>query len=258
MALLADQGYALQLFTDFSGLTHVAIGLGLLFGIEGPPNFNRPFSARNIQEFWRRWHMSLTTWLADYLFMPLRMTFRRFGTWGLSLSLMINMVAIGLWHGGRLTYLVFGVVHGLFLIGSALSLNARETFCSRHPALERVRGVTAPLVTFHMVVFGMVFFRAPSLDFALRNLHSILLPQGDAAGWATLGRDIWLPAALAGLAGLLLGTGLPAVPHLGARLAPHFTWRRRPWLVWSGYAMAALTTVLLACETGGQFMYARF
>ena len=91
--------YILQLYADFSGYTNIALGVGKLFGVEGPPNFNAPFAAVNIQEFWRRWHMSLTLWLTDYLFTPLSMSLRDYGQAGLIGAICLNMVIIGLWHG---------------------------------------------------------------------------------------------------------------------------------------------------------------
>src|SRR6202035_465278 len=107
--------FPLQLYADFSGLTDIAIGTGRLFGINGPENFNRPFTATSISDYWRRWHMSLTTWLADYVFMPLRMAARGAGSLGLVFSITVNMVAIGLWHGLTTSYLAFGVVHSAYL-----------------------------------------------------------------------------------------------------------------------------------------------
>src|SRR5262249_11783766 len=103
LAWLAAYLYAIQLYADFSGLTDMAIGAGQLFGVKAPPNFDSPFYAPNIQDFWRRWHMSLTTWLGDYVFTPLRMAMRNWGDFGLVIAIAINMLAIGVWHGARWT-----------------------------------------------------------------------------------------------------------------------------------------------------------
>ncbi|MGH3056472.1 MAG: MBOAT family O-acyltransferase, partial [Gaiellaceae bacterium] len=101
--VIASYLFALQLYADFSGVTDIAIGTARLFGIESPPNFDAPFYAENIQDFWRRWHMTLTSWIGDYIFTPLRMGLRGWGQAGLVASLAINMVAIGVWHGPRWT-----------------------------------------------------------------------------------------------------------------------------------------------------------
>jgi alginate O-acetyltransferase complex protein AlgI len=162
--LLTAYFFAFQLYTDFSGLTDIAIGVGQLFGITGPENFDRPFFARNLQEYWRRWHMSLTSWLADYLFQPLRLSLRRFGQVGLVAAIFLNMVAIGIWHGPRWTYALFGAVHGVMLSLSVLTLRSRNMFFKNRPRLTRLRAVFAPLVTFHLVVFGLIIFRSESLS----------------------------------------------------------------------------------------------
>ncbi len=255
MALAADYAYALQLFTDFSGLTHIAIGLGLFFGIEGPPNFNRPFAAMNIQDYWRRWHMSLTGWLTDYLFLPLRMSMRRLGTAGLCISLMVNMILIGVWHGSNATYLVFGIIHGFFLIGSSLTLPKRNRFFKKRKLASLVRRMYAPVVTFHMVVFALIFFRSPSVAAALGNIGTILsLHPADASAWNGIAQDVWAPALAAALVGLGLGTGWFGLP----RLLPRTPDSLRPAVRWGAYSVGVLATILLAPLIGGQFMYARF
>lgn len=255
MALVADYGYTMQLFTDFSGLTHIALGLGLLFGVTGPANFNRPFAADNIQDFWRRWHMSLTSWLGDYVFLPLRMSLRGCGTLGLCLSLVLNMVLIGLWHGGSATYLAFGLIHGAFLVGSALTLARRDRLIKRHPWLNWPRRALGPILVFHMVVFAQIFFRAPDMGFAWHNIGAILgLTKVDPSVWSGFDKAVWRPALIAGLIGLELATGwLGLARRFGALTVP-----RRPIVAWCVYAVGALLTILMATETGGQFMYARF
>ena len=118
--------FILQLYADFSGYTNIALGVGKLFGVEGPPNFNAPFSAVNIQDFWRRWHMSLTLWLTDYLFTPLSMSLRDYGQAGLIGAICLDMVIIGLWHGFTLNFLAFGLLHALFLSVTVLILARRK------------------------------------------------------------------------------------------------------------------------------------
>src|SRR5215470_7081504 len=119
---LATYAFAFQLFADFSGLTDIAIGAGRVLGISAPPNFDAPFYAENIQEFWRRWHMTLTGWVRDYLFTPVRMALRNWGQWGLAASLMVNMVAVGIWHAPLLTFVVFGLIHGTYVFVSTSTL----------------------------------------------------------------------------------------------------------------------------------------
>ena len=152
--------WPLQLYADFSGLTDIAIGAGSLFGITGPENFNRPFTASSISDYWRRWHMSLTTWLVDYLFTPLRMSTRNAGNVGLVFSITVNMLAIGLWHGLTWGYFVFGAMHSVFLSVDALSMRMRRKWFKTHPEVEGLGSWLGWLLTFHLVAFALVFFRA--------------------------------------------------------------------------------------------------
>jgi D-alanyl-lipoteichoic acid acyltransferase DltB (MBOAT superfamily) len=257
--LVAAYLFAIQLYMDFSGVTDIALGIGLLFGIEGPENFDLPFFARNLQEYWRRWHMSLTSWLADYLFTPLRMALRDRGQLGMSLALVINMLAIGVWHGLAWTYAAFGLFHGLALVVSVLTLKRRDAFFRRHPALSRVRAWTAPIVTFHLVVFGLVLFRAPSLASAVQYLSHLsgLAPSTVAATRFD--------------AKLLDTTSKAVVACVALFVATEFaTWgiRRGGWLQrfaslgrpprWVFYYALILLTLSMSRLGEEQFIYAQF
>jgi D-alanyl-lipoteichoic acid acyltransferase DltB (MBOAT superfamily) len=232
----------------------MAIGMGVLFGIEGPPNFNRPFRANNIQEYWRGWHMSLTTWLTDYLFMPLRMSLRNFGNAGLAASIMINMVLIGIWHGANWTFLVFGVIHGCFMIGSALTLKARNTFFKSRPALARWRKIYAPVVTFHMVCFALAVFRAPSVESAWSVLKGIGRLDFQSSAAPVIGFDVLVPALVAAIIAMDLGTGYLGLERLGRKPLGDGQGYGR----WIAYGVATMAILLLATTSGGEFIYARF
>ena len=162
-ALVALYLFPLQLYTDFSALTDIAIGAGLILGIEAPENFNAPFAAKNITEFWRRWHMTLTGWVRDYVFTPLRMETRNWGDLGLGLSLTVNMLLIALWHGFTLGFLAYGLLNSLFLVAEVLTNSTRQHFYNDNPAYAGVACWTGPLYVYHVVALGCLFFRAPSL-----------------------------------------------------------------------------------------------
>ena len=179
-ALLAFYLFPFQLYADFSALTDIAIGLALLFGIESPENFNVPFLATSISQYWRRWHMTLTNWLGDYVFMPLRMATRNWGNLGLVFSLMINMILIGLWHNLSWTFLVFGVLHGIFLSVDALSAKGRSKFFKRRPGWNGAGNWAGILLTFHLVALAMVFVRAASLENAFDVLARLFAPVPQA------------------------------------------------------------------------------
>jgi alginate O-acetyltransferase complex protein AlgI len=156
-------GYPLQMYADFSGLSDIAIGASLLFGIKAPENFNAPFAAPSPSEYWRRWHMSLTLWMTDYVFTPLRMSLRNLGNAGLVVSLFGNMILIGLWHGFFWTFALFGAVHAVYLSVDALTQKARRRFYKSHPKMDRFTDWVGPIVTFHLIAIAFVFFRAGSV-----------------------------------------------------------------------------------------------
>ncbi len=155
-------GYAFQLYYDFSGYTDIALGSALLLGIKLPANFNRPYVAQNIADFWRRWHISFSNWLRDYLYFSLPGLRSRWKIFAY-LNLVLTMAIGGLWHGASWTFLIWGVWHGCGLAAhrwwQALRRNAAR---SEHPAARIGRG----LVTFHFVLISWVFFRASSVGTA--------------------------------------------------------------------------------------------
>jgi D-alanyl-lipoteichoic acid acyltransferase DltB (MBOAT superfamily) len=161
-SLVALYLYPLQLYADFSGLADIAIGSGLVLGIEGPENFDAPFTAKSISEFWRRWHITLTAWIRDYVFLPLRMATRNLGDTGLALSLTVNMLLIGLWHGFTTGFLAYGLFQAVFLVGDVLTRSRRHEYYKNNPALARLAALAGPIFVYHVIAIGSVFFRAPS------------------------------------------------------------------------------------------------
>lgn len=254
--------YPLQLYADFSGLTDIAIGAAWLVGIQSPENFNQPFLAANPSEFWRRWHMSLTSWLTDYVFTPLRMAVREYGDAGLVFSLFVNMLLIGLWHGFRLTFVVFGLIHGMYLSVDALTARFRRRYYKAHPAAGRFTDWFGPVVTFHLVAIGMVFFRSS----AVRDATLFL-----AAMWRQPAHWSVAFTALFARYGRVLALALAAYPLV--EVADYFRrqnrqaviWDRLPrWGRWSLYACTVLTllfAILLIQTSEGErnpFVYAVF
>ena len=219
--------FSFQLYADFSGVTDIAIGVGLLFGIRAPENFRLPFYSPNIQEFWRRWHMSLTSWLTDYLFMPLRMAFRRRGDAGLAASVFLTMLAVGAWHGARWNCLIFGALNGVLMAVSALTLARRDRFFNKRPRWRFTRAVAGTLLTFTLVSFTQVFFRAETPGLA----WTVLRGAASAGPWRPGFGLAWTPvdAILLGASLLLMeavhltgavesAVGVPAVLGYAAML----------------------------------------
>jgi alginate O-acetyltransferase complex protein AlgI len=184
-AWLAALGYALQLYFDFSGYSDMAVGLGHLFGIRIPQNFDAPYRAVSITDFWRRWHISLSSWLRDYLYIPLGGN--RVGAVRTYANLLVTMVLGGLWHGANWTFVIWGGYHGLLL--------ALERGCRGLPL--RLPLVLARASTFLLVLVGWVVFRSTDLTMALTWLGRMFSP---AALAVTAPRELYF--------WVLLGLGL--------------------------------------------------
>jgi alginate O-acetyltransferase complex protein AlgI len=180
-AWLASLGYTFQLYFDFSGYSSMAVGLGLMFGLHIPQNFNSPYRSTSPSEFWRRWHMSLSSVLRDYLYIPLGGS--RGGQLATLRNLMITMFLGGLWHGANWTFVVWGLYHGMLL--------AANHVLGKGP-LGRIPKPLAQLTTFLLVVIGWVLFRATDFSMAWTMLCKMFTP--------TLGE---LPADAAKFAGLI-------------------------------------------------------
>ena len=230
--------YAFQIYYDFSAYSDMAIGLGLMLGFVFPKNFDSPYRSASITEFWRRWHMSLSSWLRDYLYIPLGGG--RHGPRRTYVNLLLVMLLGGLWHGAAWTFVIWGGLHGTLL------------------ALERARGKTAlyrrlprPIrvgATFMLVSIGWVFFRADDLGEALRYLHSML-------GLSTVEPS---RAVLAGIMYQPYLAGTVAAAALVTWSCPQtWDWTRRLTAARAGLVVAALVVALalLSTQAYNPFIY---
>jgi len=163
-AWLAMLGYTFQLYFDFSGYSTMAVGLGFLFGVRIPQNFNSPYKALDPSDFWRRWHISLSSCLRDYLYVPLGGN--RHGTFATYRNLMLTMLLGGLWHGAAWTFVVWGAYHGALLIA----------YRAVQPSWDALPVGLRRILMFGLVVIGWVFFRAASFDMALHLLGTMFVP----------------------------------------------------------------------------------
>jgi D-alanyl-lipoteichoic acid acyltransferase DltB (MBOAT superfamily) len=165
---LAVYGYAAEIYCDFSGYTDIAIGCAMLLGYHFPRNFNAPYTAADPQEFWRRWHISLSTWLRDYLYIPLGGS--RGGPWRTAANLMATMLLGGLWHGASWTFVMWGALMGVYLVGHRV--------WAAWPEVQALRMQTwwlwiSRVLLFHAVCLGWVFFRSPTFGLAGTVLHQL-------------------------------------------------------------------------------------
>lgn len=172
--LLATYGYSVQIYCDFSGYTDIAIGLALILGFRLPINFNSPYKAVNISDFWHRWHISLSSWLRDYLYIPLGGNKK--GILRTYANLLATMILGGLWHGANIRFVVWGAIHGLSLALHKVWLSIFPQGKKRSPLWKRL---LSAILTFHIVCFSWIFFRAESMDSALNMVRQI----GTRFGW---------------------------------------------------------------------------
>ncbi|MDO7851342.1 MBOAT family O-acyltransferase [Hymenobacter convexus] len=163
--LLGVYGYALQIYCDFSGYSDIAIGIALLLGYRLPPNFLSPYQSTSITEFWRRWHISLSSWLRDYLYIPLGGN--RKGVVRQYINLFLTMLLGGLWHGASLTFVAWGALHGAAL---AVDKLFQKVVRPGNGWLIKLLGW---FITFHFVCFCWIFFRAGTFEVALQVIHQI-------------------------------------------------------------------------------------
>ena len=167
--------FALQIYGDFSGYTDIARGVSRLFGIEACPNFQQPYLSANITEFWRRWHISLSSWLRDYLYIPLGGN--RCGKVRTYINLMLTMLLGGLWHGAAWTFVIWGGLHGLYLaIHKAITgkkVNVKEADTLPKTLGQKLVKILCVAGTFNLVCFAWIFFRADTLNDALLYVSRI-------------------------------------------------------------------------------------
>jgi D-alanyl-lipoteichoic acid acyltransferase DltB (MBOAT superfamily) len=170
--LLAAYGYTLQIYCDFSGYTDMAMGIALFMGFHLPINFRQPYASLSITEFWRRWHISLSSWLRDYLYIP--MGGNRKGKFRQYLNLMATMLLGGLWHGASWKFVVWGGLHGALLAMERATAGLRAPFFR-----QRWFRYAGALITFHLVAFCWIFFRAGDFETASKVISSVVTgPDG--------------------------------------------------------------------------------
>jgi len=238
--LVAIYAYAIVIYTDFSAYTDIAIGTALLLGFEFPVNFDRPYTATSLRDFWRRWHMTLSRWLRDYLYIPLGGS--RHGELRTAINILLTMLLGGLWHGAGWTFLAWGALHGVGqVVGRWRSRRVRAGRSVSGWVIARKR-----FVTFQLVCLGWVFFRADSIESAFEILGRLFAPGS---------LELVSPLVIVAIAGMLGAQYLPADP--AERLRRGFS-RLGPVL--QGAALAAVLFTITTLGTSGvtPFIYFQF
>jgi alginate O-acetyltransferase complex protein AlgI len=237
--VFAAYGYAVQIYCDFSAYSDIAIGLATLLGYRFPVNFNQPYRAQSLREFWQRWHISLSTWLRDYLYKPLGGN--RGGTWRTARNLIVTMLLGGIWHGAAWKFVFWGALHGG---GLQVERMLGGTTGWAKSALGKA---LATILVFHFVCLGWIFFRADSFDGARLFLSSLaaLTPGVVALTPFTLGL-------------VVLGMALHFVPpDLPARLG-RLTLRWPAWALGAAGGVAAAAIDALGPDGVAPFIYFQF
>jgi len=239
-ATLGVVAFGIQIYGDFSGYTDIARGVSRLFGIELVVNFKQPYLSRNITEFWRRWHISLSDWLRDYLYIPLGGN--RGGLWSTLRNLMLTMLLGGMWHGASWNFVMWGGLHGAFLVVHRLTMGGRVDDSGL-----RWRDIPTIVVTFSVVHVAWVFFRADTFTDAFTLLKRI----ATFAGGRTSEADLLLIAILGGVT---LGV------DLFTRIQPNpiRILQRYPVLAGAGVTTAIAAIIVFSGGTPEPFIYFRF
>jgi alginate O-acetyltransferase complex protein AlgI len=242
--LVGIYGYAVQIFCDFSGYSDIATGCALLLGFRFPRNFDRPYAAVSLQDFWRRWHITLSSWLRDYLYIGLGGN--RKGRWRTKVNLLLTMLLGGLWHGAGWTFVAWGALHGVGLAAERTFQERREA-AGRAPSTHPLVRVARIVLTFHVVCLGWVFFRATDFGRAFDLLGQLAHGWGEAhtfTGGALL-------ALLVGLA--IQYVPRDVLPRLGRAFA---TW---PALAQGATAAVAVMVIdTLGAQGVAPFIYFQF
>ncbi len=184
-ALMAAFGAMIQIYYDFAGYTNIVLGIALLLGFEMEINFRKPFLAKNITEFWRRWHITLSTWFNEYLFTPLSFYFRKM-KYGAILAILITFFVSGLWHGAAFTYILWGLSHGLAIAWDTISVNWRKQAKTKIPT--KYYNISSIFLTFLFLSLSVVLFKSADMGKA-GQIYSMIFTKTDfglIGQWFTL------------------------------------------------------------------------
>jgi alginate O-acetyltransferase complex protein AlgI len=266
---LATVAFAYQIYCDFSGYTDIALGSAEMIGIRLRPNFRAPFHARSVQDFWMRWHISLSSWFRDYVYFPLE--FRRavasrghgqLFTWMFwAGNILVVFLLSGAWHGANWTFVVWGLYHGLLLVGGRFVNDVWKSLGGRKRRKSRAMIALAVVRTFALVTVGFVFFRAASIGEAgsmfrriATDWQSFLTPERVAYEAVRVGWERWDTIVIA--VSLL-------IVEIGDTLGQRFSWRKELALQpapirWTAYYALVLAIVFCGQFGGAPFIYFQF
>ncbi|MEI8185759.1 MAG: MBOAT family O-acyltransferase [Chlorobiaceae bacterium] len=259
--LLATYAYAFQIFMDFSGYTDMALGSALLFNINLTQNFNNPFLATSVADFWRRWHISLSRWILDYLFEPLQILLRSMGKFGTALALMAAFILAGVWHGANWTFVAFGLIHGVYLASSFIYKPYQKKI---YKALNIKKNIFLKawqfFIIFNLMCLAWVFFRSPNIDDALYVVTHIFIGLENYISYSGVKKSIYgigfLGSYLRGMIALGLLWLLPLI--LGHNIIDAMSKADSLWFRWFSYYILIISILVFGVFNNSQFIYFKF
>ena len=249
--LLASILYPFQIYADLGGYSLIAIGTASILGINVIQNFKRPFLATSMSEFWRRWHISLISWLTDYIYTPLTFFLRKYKIWGIIIALMITFFISGIWHGPKLTFIIWGILQGLLLSIEALTNRKKKEFENKHNLVtKKWYFILSICLTFILFSASQIFGRAPDLKNAFDVFFRIFQNKGPLF--------IGSPSTL--IYGIL-GIFLILIKDFTDELTPSrflLFENRSKFVRFLSYSSILILILLIGVFDGGQFIYFQF
>lgn len=250
--LLATYAYAFQIYMDFSGYTDMALGSARFFNINLTQNFNSPYLATSVADFWRRWHITFSRWILDYIFKPLQMQWRDWKNWGTATALIAAFLVSGIWHGASWGFVIWGGLHGFYM---ACSVFYKPYQKKLYKALGIEKTILLKVwqifVTFNLVSFAWVFFRAGSLKDAVYVISNML------TGVKGLRSGFLLSQGMDNLAVVVLSFAYIVTVSVYSAKFKHM-FNNKPFFRWSLYYVLAFSIIIFAVKSKGTFIYFGF
>ncbi|MBF0206894.1 MAG: MBOAT family protein [Oligoflexia bacterium] len=248
--------YSFQIYCDFSGYTDAALGIARLFGIKLTDNFNSPYFATSVADFWRRWHITLTKWLMDYIFRPISMSFRKNRLFAINFAIFITFLVCGIWHGPSWNFIVWGTLNGLYIIFSNFSKKRRDKlttylFPNSSPANKFVIQGISLIFTFSLVSVTWIFFRSHSIEQALKIIINIFDQPEIVPRLKQSSYDFFI--AILGISSLL---SFEILKQKGKTMELLF--KRHLIVQWVSYSILLFAVIFLSIPSETKFIYFEF
>ena len=272
--ILATYLYAFQIYYDFSAYTDIALGTARLFNINLTQNFNRPYLATSVADFWRRWHISFSRWILDYIFKPLQLYWRSWKTWGTAAALLVTFLVSGVWHGASWTFVIWGLLFGIYLAVEVLTAPFEKKLVKNFNLGKSIVWKGWKIFsTFNLVCFAWIFFRSNNLsdaayvvshlfNFSAQSKILFTLKMSSYSWNNPINVDFFLgpngPNSIILLAALLL---MAAISILNARLSNllfQVFSNQKTIIRWSAYYLLIILILVYGIFETRQFIYNRF